>query len=84
MSRGALWTARVRSDLGVLFLTFDAVIKVLRLEIVAQSAVERRLARRSKCRCQIVAMADMKVRSIHQYLRQATLMSQLGVNLVGA
>ena len=28
------------SALVVLFLTFDAVIKVLRLEIVAQSAVE--------------------------------------------
>jgi hypothetical protein len=30
VSRGALWTARVLSVLGVLFLTFDAVIKVLR------------------------------------------------------
>jgi hypothetical protein len=30
VSRGALWTARVLNALGVLFLTFDAVIKVLR------------------------------------------------------
>ena len=28
MSRGALWTARVLSALGVLFLLFDATIKV--------------------------------------------------------
>jgi DoxX-like family len=40
VSRGALWTARMLSALGVLFLTFDALIKVLRLEIVVQSVVE--------------------------------------------
>lgn len=34
--------------------------------------------------CQIVDMADGKVRSIRQYYDMATLMSQLGVNLVGA
>jgi hypothetical protein len=28
VSRGALWTARVLSALGVLFLLFDATIKV--------------------------------------------------------
>jgi hypothetical protein len=31
VSRGALWTARVLNALGVLFLAFDTVIKVLRL-----------------------------------------------------
>ena len=34
--------------------------------------------------CQIVDVADGKVRSIRQYYDMATLMSQLGVNLVGA
>jgi hypothetical protein len=46
VSRGALCTARV---LSVLFLTFDAVIKVLRLEIVAQSAVELGRTRLRAC-----------------------------------
>ena len=40
MTRGALSTARVLSALGVLSLTFDTMIQVLRLEIVALSAVE--------------------------------------------
>lgn len=40
VSAGARWTARVMATLGVLFLTFDAVIKVVRLDVVAQSAVE--------------------------------------------
>ena len=40
VSQGALWTARVMATLGLLFLTFDAAINVLRREIVAQSARE--------------------------------------------
>ena len=40
MSTGALWTARVCRSLGILFLTFDAVIKVIRHPEVAKSALE--------------------------------------------
>ena len=38
MSRGALWTARVLSALGVLFLLFDATIKVAMIQPVIDSA----------------------------------------------
>jgi DoxX-like family len=38
VSRGALWTARVLSALGVLFLLFDATIKVAMIQPVIDSA----------------------------------------------
>jgi len=40
VSRGALWTGRVLSALGVLFLTFDGVIKLTGHPSVATAAVE--------------------------------------------
>ena len=40
MSRGALWTGRVLSTLGVLFLTFDGVIKLTGHPSVATASVE--------------------------------------------
>lgn len=40
MSRPALWTARALGALGVLFLIFDGVIKLIRHPEVAKSAVE--------------------------------------------
>lgn len=40
MSRTQRWTARALATLGVLFLTFDAVIKVVRHPEVTKSAVE--------------------------------------------
>ena len=40
MTPGARWTARVCGALGVLFLTFDAVIKLIRHPEVAKSAAE--------------------------------------------
>jgi hypothetical protein len=40
VSRGALWTGRVLTALGVLFLLFDAVIKVVGHPSVATASIE--------------------------------------------
>lgn len=39
-SRGMLWTGRVLSGLAVLFLTFDASIKLLRLPMAVQGTID--------------------------------------------
>jgi hypothetical protein len=39
-SRKALWTGRVLSGLAILFLTFDAVIKLLKLPFVVEGTVK--------------------------------------------
>ena len=40
MSRGQLWTARVMATLAVLFLTFDATIHTLDLQVVKDASVQ--------------------------------------------
>ena len=39
-SKGQLWTGHVLSTLVILFLTFDSVIKLLRLPIVAEASAK--------------------------------------------
>ena len=39
-AKGQLWTGRVLSILAILFLTFDSVIKLLRLPMVAEASAK--------------------------------------------
>jgi hypothetical protein len=39
-AKGQLWTGRVLSTLAILFLTFDSVIKLLRLPVVAEASAK--------------------------------------------